>query len=370
MKLIIVEDDKDQIISYLDTITVVNSSGGGHNIENPKVVGTLTEALEAIENKHFDGAIVDLKLSRSNRDKTDGNEIIGQIVNLKRFPVFVYSSFLEDIDPAIENSFFFQQFERTTVPFRDVVIKLHDIYKTGVTKILGRDGAIESHLTKIFWKHVAESFEGLCQKGITEKQLLRYITGHLYEYLELDDMAESFKKYLPEEVYIKPSIKLNFFTGGIIKDKNSQRNFIILTPSCDIVQNKAKSMLLASVRSLTDDPVRDLKTKSTNRIPADLRGAQRQVAEEEKKTAKKQLEDLIRNNYSHKYYFLPRSKNFEGGLINFQDLESVEPAAMNGRFDIIATINNQFLKDIVAKFSFYYSRQGAPEVDFSVADLP
>jgi len=368
MKLIIVEDDNDQITSYLDTITALNELDGGQ-IDNPKVVKTLTEALAAIENEPFDAAILDLKLS-SNQNETQGNEVIKLIVNLKRFPVFVYSAYLGDIDSSIPESFFFQKFEKTT-PIRDLLIKLRDIYKTGVTRILGANGLIENHLTKIFWNHIAESFEDLSRNGINEKQLLRYITGHLYEYLEMGDTAGSFERYLPEEVYIKPPIKQKYFTGSIVKEKNSEKKFIILTPSCDIANCKAEHVLLALIYSLTTGLVRGLKSEATKTIRVGLSVGRRQVAEDKKKKAEDDLKRLFRNNYSPKYYFLPPSRNFEGGLINFQDLESVEhPGTMSDRFDIIATVNSQFLKDIVARFAFYYSRQGAPEIEFSIADLP
>lgn len=345
MKLIIVEDDNDQITAYLDAISALNAEGGTQ-IEEPKIVRTLTEALSAIENENFDAAVVDLKLS--NGQDYEGNDIIKQIVNIKRFPVFVYSAHLGDLDPAIPESFFFQKFEKTgTVLLRDILIKIRDIYKTGVTKILGRGGTIEKHLIDIFWKHVAESFDNLCRKGIDEKQLLRYITGHLYEYLEIGEADGTFKKYLPEEVYIKPSIKSRFFTGSIIKEKNGDKKFIILTPQCDIVNNKANHLLLASIRNLTDN-----------------------LIQEWKRSAPEILKNVMNNSGPYQYYFLPPSSNFEGGLVNFQELESVESGSIGERFDIVAAVNSQFLKDIVAKFSFYYSRQGAPEIEVSTDDLP
>lgn len=367
MKLIIVEDDNDQIISYQDAIAVLNAAGGEQI--TPTIVRTLTDAQTAINSESFDAAIVDLKLS-GNQDETEGNEVIRQIVNLKRFPVFVYSSFLGDIDPAIEQSFFFQKFERTAITFQDVASRLKDICKTGITKILGRGGIIEEHLTKIFWKHIAESFEDLCQKGITEDQLLRYITGHLYEYLEIGEKDGAFKSYLPEEVYIKPSIKPHFFTGSIVKEKTSEKKFIILTPACDIANSKADHILLASVSDLTGDPVRSMKSQALNPVNSSFRGDRKKKAEDAKKNAEIQLENILKNRGPHKYYFLPKSKNFCGGLINFQDLESADPGTMNDRFEIIATVNSPFLKDIVARFSFYYSRQGAPETTFSISDLP
>jgi hypothetical protein len=353
----------------LDVVRLLNESEV--NKIKTRVVKTLQEALVAIENEVFDGAIVDLKLSASNTNITEGNEIIKKIVNLKRFPIFVYSAHLGDLDNTITQSIFFQKFEKTGTSFNDILVKLRDICNTGITNILGKNGIIESHLNKIFWNHIARSFEDLTKSGINEKQLLRYITGHLYEYLEINVANGAFEKYLPEEVYIRPSIKTKFFTGSIIKDKSTGKNFVILTPSCDIANDKAKHALLASICDLTDEPIKGLKIKATSPIAANLNRRQKKQAKEDRDSAKDKLEKLLRNNGGQKYYFLPKSKSFDGGLINFQDLESVgHPGTMSDRFDIVATINSQFLKDIIARFSFYYSRQGAPEVDFEIDNLP
>jgi CheY-like chemotaxis protein len=368
MRLLSVEDNSANAALYQQLINDFNSSGG-EQIEL-SVVNTLDDALEIIKKQHFDGAIVDLKLSADTQSETEGNEVLKEIVGKKRFPVFVYSSFLGDIDPTISESIFFQKFDRTALAFLEVVRELLAIYTTGVTKILGQGGTIENHLTGIFWKHIAESFEELKQKGIAEDQLLRYIAGHLYEYLEVGEDAGTFSKYFPEEVYIKPSIKQGFFTGSIVKEKTTERVFIILSPACDMAQGKAEKILIAELSSLTEFPVKQLKIDANKVIPTGLTAAVRKQKQEKKERAAKNLEDLLRNNYSQKYYFLPKSKCFNGGLINFQNLESVDKNLMSTRFDIIATISTHFLKDIVAKFSYYYARQGAPEVNFLVSDLP
>jgi CheY-like chemotaxis protein len=364
MEILIVEDKDTNLTQYKQIISEINASGYGQ--VNPTIKKGLGDALDEIEKKHFDGAIIDLRLSAA--EEGTGNEIIRKIVDFKRLPVFVYSSYLGDIDPNIQNSSFFQKFDRTTIRFDEVVKKLIDIYKTGITEILGRGGDMEKHLADIFWKHIANSFEELKQGGISKNRLLRYIVGHLYEYLELDE-AGTFDPYTPEEVYIKPPIK-PLCTGSIIKDKNSGELFVVLTPPCDIVQSKAKKILIAKLSSLSEDPVKQIKNNSEKIIAAGLNESDRSEQERKKLYAEKDLKNLFGNNYSHRYYFLPKSKNFEGGLINFHMLESVDRNEVAEKFEIIATINTQFLKDIIAKFAFYYSRQGAPDISCSVKDLP
>ena len=144
--------------------------------------------------------------------------------------------------------------------------------------------------------------------------------------------------------------------------------YIILTPPFHIANDKPKRILLASVLPLTTDPVNNLR-QAAQRDTDGLAGEELDAANKRKVDAQIELEKLIHNNHSPKYYFLPRSRNFDGGLINFQLLETEDPRSMAARFERLATVNNLFLKDIIAKFSFYYSRQGAPDLNFTVDDL-
>ncbi|MEK6941435.1 MAG: Hsp70 family protein, partial [archaeon] len=56
----------------------------------------------------------------------------------------------------------------------------------------------------------------------------------------------------------------------------------ILTPACDIAQQKAKRILVAEISSLTEDPVHQLKAEFERVIPVEINGGER-IAEEDKK---------------------------------------------------------------------------------------
>lgn len=368
MKIIIVEDDAAQRTAYSDTIDSINESGD----ESIEIIfkDRIDDAVICLDDDDVAGVIVDLKLSSGVNDSSDGNDIIRSVVNKRRFPVFVYSANLGMIDSEISTSIFFQKFEKAgIVSLGEIINKLKIIYKTGITKILGRNGIIEKQLNKVFWDHILDVFEQLSEKGINEKQLLRYITGHLYEYLEINEVGDSFETYFPEEVYIKPPIKQIFFTGDIIEKKDDTKKYIILTPACDIANKKAKRILLAFISNIDDDPMRYLLA-DYNKIPeGGISGEEMQAITDKKNDAEDNLNKLLSNNYSPRYYFLPKSGSFNSGLINFQNLEIINYDSMNDDFNKIATINSQFLKDIIARFSFYYSRQGAPNVTQSIGDL-
>jgi len=361
MKILVVEDRAANILLYKRAAAALNKRGYGLKISD---FNNLKDALRALKEKDFDGAIIDLKLS-AGTDEAEGNQIIKEIVDIKRFPVFVYSSFPEEIDAAIPESAFFKKFRRTDITLLALLTELKRIYDTGITKILGKDGFIEDYLTKIFWENIAGSFDFFKDNEVPRDQLLRYIAGHIYEHLELGGDG-SFTDYYPEEVYIIPSIKKSHFTGSILEDKTTKKYYIILTPPCDIAQGKTASVIIAKIDSFEEYPVGSWLGIFKKKMPS---GGAGRILKKKKKEILAKLERLIRNNYAQMYYFLPQSERFKGGLINFRELQTIKVSDLNRLYNLKAAINSQFLKDIIARFSFYYSRQGAPDLNLSLDDF-
>ena len=60
---------------------------------------------------------------------------------------------------------------------------------------------------------------------------------------------------------------------------------------------------------------------------------------------------------------LPPCKYFSGGLIDFQNVLSVNHDDFFENSSVIASINPMFVKDIQARFSHYYGRQGQPQLN-------
>jgi len=364
MKLLIVEDNTDQVASYNDVINGINAAAAaGQEPIQSTMVNTLEEAREALGRGNFDAAIIDLKLS-GDQNESQGNDVIREIVSIKRFPVCVYSSYLGDLDEGMPESVFFKKFERTATPFLEVVGHLHAIYKTGITKILGSGGSIETRLTEIFWNNIAGAFDSLVKKGVKEGQTLRFIAGHLYEHLGLD--GAGFDDFLPEEVYIQPSIKKTFFTGSIIRAREGGKHHIILTPQCDMaIAGKTTTILAAEI---SDQPLTRHKEELREPLRARATDDQKKKYEEKQADLKVRMERLLKNSGSPKYYFLPKSHWFDGGLIHFQNLVPIDPAHIEAQYELVATVNDQFLRDIVARFAYYYSRQGSPDLTLSLDD--
>ena len=342
MNILIVEDDDTQIEAYLDTITQYNkSSSVSINAITKK---TFDDAHNMLQSNYYDAAVIDLKLS-SKTLEYEGVKLVEEINGKLRIPVYIVSASLGEV-ANIEENILLRKRNRTD-SFKAILEELQDIYVSGITKLLKPNSFVDEILTKIFWNHLpiilAEYIREKKAKSTfdTEKILVRYISAYINEYLELnsDNNLEPFHN---TEFYIKPSIKTNFFTGDIIKNKADSSLWVIMTPACDLATDSKRplpnteTITLALIQKIED--VFAIVDKSTHK-------------------------GLMRNSGNLKYHNLPKSIQFEGGFINFQYVQSVLIAKCKADFEPLMTISNPFRKDIISRFGNYYSRQGQPVVE-------
>jgi len=227
LNLLIVEDDKDTIQSYKDRIDIYNMKK--ETEITPKIVSNVSDAKVELKTPIFDAAIIDLKLT-AGTPELDGINVIDDILNDLRIPVFVVSGSIGQYTK--EETPLFKKKNRDG-SFDDILKEIVEIYKTGITKILGNKGIIDKYLQTIFWCHLSNTIDlwkndKFRTDDEKEKSLLRYTLHHMQEYLD-DDI----EKYHPSEFYIAKPIKNDISTGDIVSAGNER--FVIITPSCDMV---------------------------------------------------------------------------------------------------------------------------------------
>lgn len=358
LTLLIVEDNEKQIKLYGDAIDEFNTDSD-IKIEI-KISSYLEEGLEQIRNNDFDAAIIDLRLGKGDMEGK-GKEIIREIKSNLRFPVFVLTGYPGDLDDDLkkENIFYkvYKQTEKDTI---EVLHEISSIYKTGITKIMGRKGIIDNTLQKVFWENFSESMEywktEIQDENKIEKILSRHILAHLGESLKLTEEGE-FEKYHPAEVYIMPPIKKDFFTGDILENKDSQEFVLILTPACDMELRKRKNGE-NWVTYRNADKIILAKLIEFNQI-AEVSA----YIENQSNTKKKEVESYVKNKKKERYYYLPSfGSRIPGFLIDFQDINRINADEIN-IYNRVASVDEPFLKDIIAKFTSYYARQGSPDFD-------
>ncbi len=360
MNLLLVDDDQSQNKVLQDAVDIFNSTSD-INI-TLDIATNYTDGLKKIQTlNNYDGAIIDLRLEKNDAVGL-GNNLIKEIVKELRFPVRVITTHKGDLEPELQiENILFKCRGRGEEEYEDVLNEFKKIFLTGITQILGAKGTIDKQLSKIFWDHLSSSMDIWINDDKRtpeqkQKTLLRYILLHVQEYLELTEES-NFENYHAAEIYITPPIKNNLFTGDLVIENESGKRFIVLTPSCDLAQLKAKDILLSEAESEEEGLLFE-KTRIIKNGKGDA---------DKLELAQTELKALIGNHYSNKYHFLPKYNSIKSGLINFQKLKSVRVKDFNENFERIASINSTFTKDIIARFSYYYSRQGSP--DFNIDEI-
>jgi len=358
LRLLIVEDNEKQIKLYQDAIDEFN-------IESDTKIDTkfscnLEEGLEQIRNNSFDAAIIDLRLGSGDM-QGKGKKIIRKIRTDLRFPVFVLTGYPADLDEDLkqENVFYkvYRQTEKDTI---EVLHEISGIYNTGITNILGRKGIIDKTLQNVFWEYFSENLEywknEIKDENKIEKVLSRHVLAHISESLKLTEEG-AFEKCHPAEVYIMPPIKKDVFTGDILKNKDSQEFALVLTPACDMELRKRKNGE-KWVTYRNADKIMLAKLIEFNQI-AEVSA----YIETKSNTKKKEVERYVKNTKKERYYYLPSfGSRIPGFLIDFQDINRINADEIK-IYNRVASVDEPFLKDIIAKFTAYYARQGSPDFD-------
>lgn len=359
LRLLIVEDEDSDLQACRSSADVYrDQKGRGVRLVEST---TLDDALQKVASENYDGAIVDLTLA----DRKDGGEqVIDQIAKLcLRIPVAIMTGTpRQGISPSLSQVKTFIKGEAQYVTILDW---LYQVSKTGLTRIFGRNGQIEDALNAVYsnnlwpqlsiWLGYAQSTAPDAQKQ-TEKALLRLALDHVTEKLEDDNEA-----CYPEEVYIFPPSRLGPRTGSIVQKRHGPYH-VVLNPACDLVMREC-------TQKTGDTEEKDYSCKTDMILLAEIDQEQWYDSVRLKKCkTEKDQRDYLEWSLSEKkkplhVHWLPRTLFFSGGFINFRKLSSVSNEDFQKEYETPRfQISPPFIKDVQARFSSYYGRQGQPEI--------
>lgn len=337
LRLLIVEDNPRDLETFRNSIKRYGREKN-RDIETVECQD-LDDALSKLDNS-FDGAIIDLKLTQQG---DEGNQVIEKIVeSFLRIPVAIFTGNLGSLNENLnEKIMLIGIFAKGETGHDEILDKFWDIYNTGLTRIMGGRGEIEKRLNEVFLKNLLPQIKTWIDYGTkdpkrTEKALLRYTLNHLFQLLE-----EAEESCFPEEVYLHPPVSDRMTTGSIVKSENQR--FVVLSPACDLVPRgkngkfNTEYILLAEIENI-DTVLQGNKNKGT-------------------------IKELFTNRRTY-CHWLPQTDFFEGGILNFRKLLTLNVDDFDEKFEEPAIqISPAFVKDIVSRFSSYYARQGQPDID-------
>lgn len=340
IQIIIVEDDKIQQDMYKDCIDEFNLE----NVIHEAIAFQLSDDKDVpkiLYNNHIDAIIVDLDWGTGSQ-QNEGNRLVQKIYKDCRVPIFIVSGNLLLLDQEYEESPILKKYQRDDVDFNSLLNEIESLYETGYTKVMGSHSKIDEMLSKVFWEHMSNVIEHWKEQeeALQAQRMLRFAVTRINEMLTID-IDDNHDSYDALEFYIKPAIKETPFTGDIISFED--KKYIVITAACDMEQDNSDFVVLCQIDFTIID---GLKTR--------IKG--------ESNTAEKELEKYI-NNSKARFHLLPPCKLFSGGLVDFQIIRSVKKENFQEHSSVIASINPAFNKDIQARFSHYYGRQGQPQLN-------
>ena len=343
MKILLVEDAKEQQEAFESSVEVFNREND--ICVKYEIADSIPDALDKIDGS-YDGAIIDLKLGD---DDEGGNKIVSKLrKSFIRIPIIFVTAYTNSV---IDHPSIIKKRARSDESYKADLLLFQEVKNTGLTLIIGGRGQIEDILIKVFLNNLLPQINewikyGKTDSSRTEKALLRHTLNHLIQLI--DDDADS---CFPEEVYLFPPLTKEFRTGSIVQEKKSGKWFAVLNPACDIAVREDGSRNTDRILVVGIDYITELFPWSND---TDLSNSQ-----------KGQLKQAFGNNKSAYYHWLPKTNFFEGGFLNFRKLSSLEIEHFEEKFHLPPQIqiSPPFVKDIVARFSSYYARQGQPNID-------
>lgn len=364
-------DNKEEIYKRLKEDGFVN--GSNDNIDDfsviHEVVRTPKEAMVLLYKEDFHALIVDLKLDAEDSNKEDeeisGNILLKNIVNKEIIPIIVRTGFPEKMAQELQklkDKNVIKACSKDSPTLEEVIKELIDYYNTSIFSIFGSRGKVDKHIKDFFWNvlpacfmNKEEEINGLA-KELKEKVIIRYVSSWLNNKYMFN---EGYLDVEPIEMYMFPNPIDKVCNCDIYKDNNTNEKLIVLTPACDLANDKAKNILFATIQSY----------ESVEKFNETIKKCceQKREGSEISNGNKNKIASWSRNSHkeSMRYHFLPKVSFFDGGFIDFRLLTCLKYDEEGNKFegrdlDKIGTITDSFKRDIIARFSSYYQRQGQP----------
>lgn len=360
-QLLFVDDEEEtcrQVKEFLEAEVITAYD------ERPQVTTetNFVNALTRLENNRFDLAILDV---RTGSDVAAGEDETGvrtlQDIQQRQFVPIVFYTGLPHIVADLESPLI-RIVEKTEGVARLVDV-IRDVFATRLPAV---NRALVRHLAAVqrdymwgfvsqYWNLFGEEKDGSSLAYLLARRLAMSLAGPGIQQLAEElggplQTAIAEGKVHPMQYYIMPPVFPKPLAGDIYRGtiSNKEGYWVLLTPSCDVVQGKAEWLILAQCFALTDQT--EYTEWNANRS----------------NTKRQQLESLIANNRRSKqperFHFLPKALGLPDLVVDFQQLVSI-PAQQLEPMNRVASLDSPFAEALLARFNRYFGRLGTPDLD-------
>jgi CheY-like chemotaxis protein len=371
--VLMVDDEKDTceiVARYLDGQTVTDD-GGKLKVTTEQ---DFDKALDELASHHYDLIILDvlwLGLTSKGREEEEaGVEILAQIKRKRFLPVIFYTAFPNKVrhleTPLIK------VVEKT----QGVPVVLECMKELLKTKIPFINRELIKHVEEVqrdyMWDFVTNNW-GVFGSAEDKSCIAYLLARRLSKTLDSPEMKKFAERLSgctevlwdeenvhPIRYYIIPRMGERALAGDIFLKKNGNKTcyMVLITPSCDISNQKADMMLFASCLPLVE--TQEYKDWKNN--PEDSKGRY-----------KGDLWQLLQNKKSERHFFLPGIFDLPDMVVDFQKLVTLETNVFNkmrgeGSIKCVASLDSPYAESLIARFTRHYGRLGVPDLNIELIE--
>lgn len=319
-------------------------------------------------NEPIKSLIFDLMSSEPSKGP-DFIEVIEKSFTKYNVPVFIYSGYLQSIEDRFDNNGTVYKYDKAK-SIEEIFDKIEFYNSSGFIDLFCPGGELEQDINKelniSFTKQFSKNEEienviksitvepdpetGIApDKSTRVKDVFKRIAIKSLSADLLVPISENRDKVHPIEHFYRRHNKIPYWTGDIWKNKaDGKTHIIILTPRCDIINEKVNNLLLCEIEP--------------NDTPISLSGSDKKV--------KEKLNNLLRDNLdsTKTKRYIPETVYFKsGGLVNFRTYHSIEKKSFELIYEYVVTLSDEFTNEILGKLSYFFLRTGIStinELDF------
>ena len=408
LRILSVEDEEDQ----RDILKKVFSKPILEKEIEFKSIDDFESAIAEITKNDYHIVILDIYKGKPDDNIDEGEKILKAIQNERFIPVIFYSGNTKNVK-NLRSQMVGVVTKAEEGGIANLKKEVERLVKSNLPFIRENiHNYLEKELKEYFWDIIHQ------KKGIFRADKEDFSLGYLMlrkfgHSLSKEKIAEilgddSLKqdKAHPMQFYIYPTDdNQEFECGEIVKSKENNEFFVILTPSCDFIKTsgrKRKAEKILLVRTIELEKVKEYKEQKDKYIKCD---PEYKEVKQEYETLKKEIKNInidenidkikeyfeletkyeklnktyksydncknnissiIETRKSDRYFFLPKTPFIEENrVIDFQNKEMVSYESLSDpkNYERIAKLDSPFAESMVVSFIRYYNRIGFPDID-------
>lgn len=279
-------------------------------------------------------------------------------------PVFIYSGFLESISDKFNNNGTVYKFDKANTDIETIFEKIKFYKDSGFIDVFCPGGILEREISKEINTSFTKQFSNNNEienvintisntedaaedvtvrvRNVFKRIAIKSLSADL-----LAPIAENVDKVHPIEHFYKRQSRLDFWTGDIWKNKADNTTYVvILTPRCDVANDKVKNILLCEIKPLSE--------------PIKLTGDEKKVKDKLRKYLTDNLDTVKTKRY------IPETIYFkQGGLVDFSTYHTIEKETFGKIYEYVVTLSDDFTNEILGKLSYFFLRTGISTISES-----